>query len=211
MTVKELQDFEDEIAKIYESGAIRGPIHLRDGNESFLIDIFREIDEKDYKFATWANHLEALLSGIPKEKVKERILEGRSMAMNFPEYRFYTSAIVGGICPIAVGTAWAIKQRKGTEKVWVFLGDMGVHCGIAHESIKYGIYNNLPIKWIISDNHKSVDTPTDMAWNNLVGETFDLTQQYNRLAYKYNKNSAIIYYKYKSKYPHSGIGSFVSF
>src|SRR5688572_6991737 len=107
MNKQELQDFENEIADTYQTGVIKGPIHLRDGNEESLIEIFQSIKPTDYKFATWANHLEALLSGVPKEDVKARILEGRSMAMNFPNYRFYTSAIVGGICPIGVGVAWA--------------------------------------------------------------------------------------------------------
>ena len=91
MNKQELIDFENEIAELYKVGKIRGPIHLRDGNEDILIKFFQKIKKDDYVFATWANHLEALLKGIPKEKVKEIILEGESMSMNLPEYNFYNS------------------------------------------------------------------------------------------------------------------------
>ena len=39
MLVEEIVDFEKEIQCLYEDGAIRGPIHLRDGNENQLIEI----------------------------------------------------------------------------------------------------------------------------------------------------------------------------
>ena len=89
--IEYLIHFENEIAQIYETAAIKGPIHLRGGNEKILIKIFKQINTDDTVFATWANHLEALLHCIPREKVKKRILDGHSMAMNFPEYNFYTS------------------------------------------------------------------------------------------------------------------------
>src|SRR5688500_8752557 len=89
---KFLIEFENEIAEIYKTGVIRGPIHLRGGNEKQLIQIFKHIKKDDIVLATWANHLEALLHGVPRDKVKKRILEGHSMAMNFVEHNFYTSA-----------------------------------------------------------------------------------------------------------------------
>ena len=83
MNKQELIDFEKEISEIYETGQIKGPIHLRDGNEDFLVEYFDEnFTGGDYVFATWANHEEVLLSGVPKEKVKERILKGESWSFS---------------------------------------------------------------------------------------------------------------------------------
>ena len=36
LTIQELIGFEKEIAEIYESGQITGPVHLRNGNEKEL-------------------------------------------------------------------------------------------------------------------------------------------------------------------------------
>lgn len=200
-------DFEKDIAKIYERGDIRGAIHLRDGNEDILVNIFKGINTSfDYVYSTWANHVHALLKGIPPDKVKQRILDGNSMAMNFPEYRFYTSAIVGGICPIAVGTAYSIQRSSGSNRVYCFLGDMAFRTGIAHESIMYSLSHDLPITFVIEDNGKSVGTPTQDTWGTIPIHT--LLEFYDE---QIQGNCRMIYYQYDLNYPHSGTGTFVSF
>ena len=103
MDAKTLKDFETEIASIYERGEIKAPIHLRDGNEEQLIDIFKNINSSDYVFSTWASHIHALLKGVDPARVKKDILEGRSITLNYPDQNFYCSAIVGGVAPIALG------------------------------------------------------------------------------------------------------------
>ena len=46
------------------------------------------------------------------------------MGINNIKYKFYSSAIVGGILPIALGVAQSIKLKKQKFMVWVFIGDM---------------------------------------------------------------------------------------
>lgn len=208
MVEQELIDFENDIGKIYEQGKIKAPIHLRSGNESVLIDIFKNIKNDDYVFSTWASHLHCLLKDVPKELVKDAILKGRSITLNFPDYNFYSSAIVGGTPPIAVGTAYAIKKQGKNNRVYCFLGDMGFHTGIAYESIKYAIGHSLPITFVIEDNNKSVDTPTETTWNIEVNKIIDL---FKKLIEDCKSDAQIIYYSYKSKYPHAGTGNFVEF
>jgi len=55
-----LIDFEQNIAQIYNTGCIPGPVHLRNGNEAALIEIFKEVNYNDYVFCTCASHLEAI-------------------------------------------------------------------------------------------------------------------------------------------------------
>lgn len=204
-----LCNFENQIESLYKEAKIRGPVHLRNGNESILIEIFKNIKHNHYVFSTWANHLHALLKGIPEEKIKARILESQSMAMNFPEHRFYTSAIVSGISPISIGTALSIKRNGIDSRVWCFLGDMSFRTGISHESIMYAISNSLPITFVIEDNGKSVDTPTQDAWGLIpIG---DIVSFYQELTKKFDSDCDIMYYQYSSKFPHSGTGTFVAF
>jgi pyruvate dehydrogenase E1 component alpha subunit len=207
MLEQDLINFENEIASIYETGKIRAPIHLRSGNESQLIKIFKNIKDEDYVFSTWASHLHCLLKGVPIQDVKKAILEGRSITLNFPEYNLYSSAIVGGTPSIAVGTAYALKKQKKDGRVYCFLGDMGFHTGITYESIKYSIGHNLPITFVVEDNGKSVGTPTLNAWHI---DTYQVYEIMCKMAHG-NKNVKIEYYKYESKYPHAGTGTFVEF
>ena len=208
MNYKQIVDFEKDIQNCYEDGEIRGTIHLRDGNEQQLIDIFKNVKNGDYVFSTWANHIHALLKGVPPEAVKNRILESQSMAMNFPQHRFFTSAIVAGIPPIAIGTALSLKRSGSEDKVWCFVGDMAFRTGICHESIMYAISHDLPITFVVEDNGKSVGTPTQDSWGEV--KLDKLLEFYNSLIGK-ESSADIIYYQYLLSYPHSGTGTFVSF
>lgn len=199
MTKQELIDFETKIADQFNAGKIRAPVHLYYGNEDEMINIFKNVRQQDWIFCSWRSHYQCLLKGVPVEEVEKEILNGHSISLCFPEYRIYSSAIVGGILPIAVGTALSIKQSGGDAKVYCFMGDMTSETGIAYESIKYAVQYSLPIKFIIEDNGKSVCTDTREVWNDkkLIYEGFD--------------NDMIYHYRYETKYPHAGAGVRVQF
>ena len=194
ITKNQLIKFSKEIKKIYESGKIRAPIHLSGNNESQLIKIFKKVNKNDWVFSTWRNHYHALLKGIDKKWLKKKILQGKSMGIINKKKKFYSSAIVGGILPIALGVAIAIKKKKKKNKVWVFIGDMTYETGIFHEVFKYSKNFKLPIKFVIEDNGLSTNTPTKVAWGS-----------------KQTIEKGLIYYKYKRKYPHHGTGTWLLF
>jgi pyruvate dehydrogenase E1 component alpha subunit len=198
MTKEELINFEKEIGELFNSAKIRAPIHLYAGNEDQIIDVFKNIDiENDWICCTWRNHYQALLKGIPPEILKEKILQGKSMVMNLPEYKFICSSIVGGIPSIAAGIAFASKLRGTGERVWCWTGDMSAETGAWTEAYKYSVAHDLPITFIVEDNDMSVLTPTKEVWGD------------NKW---YLNGDKIIYYKYKNeKYPHAGAGVRVQF
>jgi TPP-dependent pyruvate/acetoin dehydrogenase alpha subunit len=202
MTKQELIDFEKEIADIYCDGKILAPIHLSDGNEDILIEIFKGIKKSDWVFSTWRSHYHALLHGVPREKVKADILRGNSITLNFPEHRFFTSAIVGGIVSIATGAALGIKLKKEQGHVWCFVGDMTAETGVFYESTKYAENHKLPITFIVEDNDESVGTPTGVVWGYAPGQKPD---------YLLHQRKNIMYYHYKKQYPHVGAGKWVTF
>jgi len=161
---EELIHFEEEIKELFLAGKIRAPVHLSGGNEDQLIKIFKRIKPEDWVFSTHRNHYHALLKGVPREWLKREILASKSMHINNRKYKFFTSAIVAGCCPIALGMAKAIKERGGTESVWCFIGDMAAETGIFHECVKYATSHDLPIRFVVEDNGFSVDTPTSKVW-----------------------------------------------
>ena len=99
---EDLINFEKEIAEIFATGVIRAPIHLRSGREDQLIEIFKNIGDDDYVLGHWDSHELALLKGVPREAVKQAILEGRSISLCFPEYKVICSGIVGSLMGVAV-------------------------------------------------------------------------------------------------------------
>ena len=96
---------------MFNAAKIRAPVHLYSGNEAQMIEIFRDVKPEDWVMCSWRSHYQCLLKGVPRDQVKAEILAGRSISLCFPEYRVVSSAIVGGILPIAVGMALGIKRR----------------------------------------------------------------------------------------------------
>ena len=194
---QDLIDFEDDIISHWENGEISGPIHLSNGNEDELIEIFKKISINDYVFSTWRSHYHALLHGVDPSILKQKILDGKSITIVDKETNFYSSAIVTGTLPIALGVAKSIKmsENKDDQKVWVFLGDMAFESGIFYEVHKYARNYDLPLYFVVEDNGVSTNTPTLDTWN---GIQRDIPED-------------VIYYKYKSKFPHYGTGKWVVF
>jgi pyruvate dehydrogenase E1 component alpha subunit len=211
-TAKSLIEFENEIASLFNKGQIRSPIHLQHGNENIMLEIFKKIDcQNDWVFCTWRNHYQALCKGIPPEVLKSKIIEGKSMVMNLPEYKFFCSSIVGGVAPIALGTALALKNKGLANKVWCFLGDMSAETGAFHEAYKYSLNFDLPITWVIEDNCKSVLTPTEEAWGRKCPYYVDRQALHNVDGELYEHNKVIYYRHSDNKYPHAGAGIRVQF
>ena len=130
---KDLINFEEKIKKLYEAGKIKGPIHLSKNNELQLIKIFKKINKNDWVISNWRSHYHALLHGIPEKWLLKKITNGKSMSINSKKYKFYSSSIVGGGLPIAMGIALGLKIKKSKKKVWVFIGDMTYETGQFHE------------------------------------------------------------------------------
>lgn len=199
MTAEGLMAFETEIADLFNQAKIRAPVHLYSGNETQMIEIFRDVKPEDWVCCSWRSHYQCLLKGVPPEQVRDEIVAGRSISLCFPEYRVVSSAIVGGIVPIAVGIAMGLKQRKEAGRVHCFMGDMTAESGIATECLKYSANHNLPIRFIVEDNSKSVCTDTRETWNQPV------------LTHEDSAHPMVVYYKYQTKYPHAGAGMRVQF
>ena len=196
---KDLIEFENKIIKLFNNAKIKSPIHLHSGNEENLIRIFKKIKKNDWVLSSWRSHYHCLLKGVPIKKLTQEILKGKSISLCFPEYKIYSSAIVGGSLPIAVGLALALKKKKSKNKVYIFIGDMTSETGIAHECIKFSINKKLPVHFIIEDNSKSVCTDTRKAWS------------MKKLTYEKISNKYVTYYKYHLKFPHAGTGKRIQF
>ena len=199
MPAEDLIAFEEDIASEFNNAKIRAPIHLYYGNESQMINIFKNVQPEDWVLCSWRSHYQCLLKGVPAAEVKAEIMAGRSISLNFPEHRIVSSAIVTGVIPIAVGIAMGVKRQGGAEKVWCFMGEMTAETGVAHECIKYSRNHQLPIHFVVEDNGKSVCTDTREAWAQPV------------LSFENSADPMITYYQYETKYPHAGAGERVQF
>lgn len=193
LTAKELIEFEQEAEKYFAAAMIQAPVHFCGGNEEQLIETFQEVPPDAYVCSTWRSHYHALLHGVPPAKVMKEIMAGHSMNLNFPEHRFFSSAIVGGTLPIACGLAAGLDDRGG--EVWCFIGDMTASIGAFHDAWKFASGHDLPITFVVEDNGLATNTPTNQTWGNA----------------KRGSKCQKIWYTYQRKYPHVGLSQFVQF
>ncbi|VAX36944.1 hypothetical protein MNBD_UNCLBAC01-1837 [hydrothermal vent metagenome] len=202
MTKEDLISFEEEIADIFGQGKIKAPVHLRAGREDQLIKIFKEesIGDDDYVFGFWDSHELALLKGVPREDLKQAIMDGKSIALSFPKYKMLCSGIVGSLMGTATGVAWSLKKNNRKGRAYLFCGEMSAETGIFHEAVKYAVNFDLPVKFIVCDNGLSVMTDTREVWGSKDPWFKDT---------KFEEK--IIYFQYKNGYPHSGLGRLIKF
>jgi TPP-dependent pyruvate/acetoin dehydrogenase alpha subunit len=237
MMPAELIAFEAEVAAAWDAGKIRAPVHLSGGNERQLIDYFdAHFRPGDWICTTWRSHYHALLGGVPSSEVMAAVLRGRSITLTFPAHRVVSSAIVGGIIPIALGIALGIKREvtplvqasilvemdlgdlryddnglgrienavehalDNIPRVHCFIGDMTAMTGIFDECLNYAYGHQLPIRFIIEGNGKSVLTDTQEVWGSVLPPA-------NRDRY----GDYVYDYEYELPWPHSGAGKRVEF
>ena len=193
MEISELIAFEQECAEAFNAGLIRAPCHLSGGNETQLIEIFKQIRKQDWVLSTYRWHYHALLKDIPKEWVREQIMASKGMNIGNVEHRFMTSAIVGGLPSVAIGIAEGIKRNGGSETAWCFMGDMAAYTGGFRESLMYAEGHDLPVMFVIEDNEMGCNSPTVDCWGNAPIYS-------HRFSYKYTR-----------KWPHVGAGKWVAF
>jgi TPP-dependent pyruvate/acetoin dehydrogenase alpha subunit len=202
LSERDLIEFENDIADCFNNAMIKAPIHLYNGNEKEMIEVFKKqnIGKDDWVLCSWRSHYQCLLKGVPKNELKEAILKGKSISLSFSKYRVLCSGIVTGQLSVSLGIALDIKRNGGKNKVYCFMGEMTSETGAAHEVIKYARNHKLPIHFIIEDNGKSVCTDTRTTWAT------------EKLTYEGINDEYITYYKYKlDKYPHAGAGIRVQF
>ena len=211
LTVKDLVEYEDYIASLFNNKLIKAPIHLQDGQEQQLIEVFNEVKEDDWIFMSWRSHGQNLLKGRNKDELTKEILAGHSISLCNKEHKIFSSAIVAGNLAIALGLSIDIKRKNQNNKVWCWLGEQTSFNGLFSECINYAINWDLPITYIIENNSRSVKTESYKILNTnrlpfepveTIGKTIEERLQ-DKTVYKISPYLYYYYYKME-KWEHAG-------
>lgn len=191
-TKEDLIQFETRVKELWEAGELPYLLHLAGGNEDQLIEIFNEAKEGDWFFCSHRAHYHALLAGMPPADLMQRIQRGDSMFLFDNKLNFYTSSVLAGVCCIAAGVAYQLKQSGSPSKVRCFIGDGAEDNGHVYEAIRYATAMDLPCKFVIEDNNRQVDTCMTERWG--------LEMRFPW------PTSHVFRYRYTPTYPHAGSG-----
>ena len=191
MTEEELIYCENEIALLWNSGNAPFLVHLSGGNEEQLTNIFKRIKAEDFIFSTHRSHYHYLLAGGTLDKLKELVLQNKSMFIFNKKLNFFTSSIVAGTPAIAAGMAQSIKMNGETKHVWCFVGDAAEDEGHFYEAVRFVDGFDLPCTFILEDNDRSVSSTKE--------------QRRGKSSIEWPK--CVQKYEYKITYPHAGSGT----
>jgi acetoin:2,6-dichlorophenolindophenol oxidoreductase subunit alpha len=161
---------EEKICELYPEDDMKTPMHMSMGEEAIAVGILQALKTKDQVFGTYRSHAIYLAKTQNTDDFfaelygKDTALlkgKGGSMHMCAPCFGFMgTSAIVASIIPVAVGAAFANKQKKNNKIVAVFFGDGALDEGTFWESFNVACLMKLPILFICEDNELAVHTHT---------------------------------------------------
>lgn len=171
-----IRRIEEALADDYKHLNIRCPMHLSIGQEAIAVGVCENLRKTDKVFSSHRAHAHYLAKGGSLPKLVAELYgrsegccggAGGSMHLTDLEAGFVAStAIVGGIVPVAVGCSWADKLSGNDNVTVVFFGDGCMEEGVMHESFNFATLHRLPIAFVCEHNNLAVTTPIQDRQNN---------------------------------------------
>jgi pyruvate dehydrogenase E1 component alpha subunit len=163
-----IRRLEEKCAELYGAGKIRGFLHLYIGEEAVAAGAMRALAPEDNVVATYREHGQALLRGVPMNAImaemygkREGCSRGRGGSMHLFDAgtRFYGgNAIVGGGLPLAVGLSLASSMKNESRVTACFFGEGAVAEGAFHESMNLAQLWRLPVAFFCENNLYAMGT-----------------------------------------------------
>src|SRR2546426_1652553 len=164
-----IRAFEEKVSAVYAERQIVGLLHLGIGQEAVAVGACSLLRNDDYVFGGHRSHGHAIAKGADINKLMAEIAgrasgycggKGGSMHIVAKEAGFITATgVVGGTIPLALGVAFAAKEKKKGQVAVVFFGDGAGQAGPFHESLNIASLWQLPVIFICENNGYAEFTP----------------------------------------------------
>jgi TPP-dependent pyruvate/acetoin dehydrogenase alpha subunit len=157
-----IRRFEEGVLKLSTEGHFLGHYHLYIGQEATGVAAMSAVRDGDHLTTTHRNHGHVLARGVAPGPAFAEIL-GRGTGLNGGRGGtihlcdaalgfLSTSGIVGGAISLAVGGAYACKQRGGGSMTMAFFGDGALEEGVSYEALNIAALWKLPIVFMCENN-----------------------------------------------------------
>jgi len=164
-----IRRFEEKAGQMYGMGLIGGFCHLYIGQEAVVTGIQHSIQNGDSIITGYRCHAHMLAAGADPKNVMAELTgrysgtskgKGGSMHMFFPQGNFYGGhGIVGAQVPIGAGFGFANKYKNNNSVSVTYFGDGAANQGQVFEAFNMAALWNLPVIFIIENNHYAMGTP----------------------------------------------------
>jgi pyruvate dehydrogenase E1 component alpha subunit len=163
-----IRRFEEKLLEVYRLGKVKGLAHPYIGQEAVAVGVCEALQRDDYILSNHRGHGHSLAKGIPARDLMAELYGkatgvccgiGGSMHSTYPELGvIFSSAIVGGTIPIAVGVALGLKMQKRNNVVVSFFGDGAANIGGFHEALNMASLWRLPVIFVCENNQYALST-----------------------------------------------------
>jgi acetoin:2,6-dichlorophenolindophenol oxidoreductase subunit alpha len=164
-----IRAFEEKVSALYAAREIVGLLHLGIGQEAVAVGTCSQLKPDDYVFGGHRSHGHAIAKGADINRLMAEIAgratgycagKGGSMHIVALDAGFVTATgVVGGTIPLALGAAFAAKERSKGQIAVVFFGDGAGQAGAFHESLNIASLWRLPVIFVCENNGYAEFTP----------------------------------------------------
>ena len=164
-----IRAFEEKVSALYAAREIVGLLHLGIGQEAVAVGTCSMLRFDDYVFGGHRSHGHAIAKGADINRLMAEIAgratgycagKGGSMHIVAMDAGFVTATgVVGGTIPLALGSAFAAKEKGKGQVAVVFFGDGAGQSGAFHESLNIASLWQLPVIFICENNGYAEFTP----------------------------------------------------
>ena len=164
-----IRAFEEKVSALYAAREIVGLLHLGIGQEAVAVGICSMLDADDSVFGGHRSHGHAIAKGADLNRLMAELAgratgycrgKGGSMHVVAAESGFVTATgVVGGTVPLALGAAFAAREKGAGRVAVVFFGDGAGQSGPFHESLNIASLWELPVIFVCENNGYAEFTP----------------------------------------------------
>ncbi len=166
-----IREFELAASDLFRRGAVKGTVHPYIGEEASGVGVCMALRTDDLIAGTHRSHGHNIAKGADTARMMAEILgretgycKGRGGSMHIAAFEtgsLGALAVVGSGIPLAVGAGLAFHLR-GEDRVAVpFTGEGGTNTGNWHEGMNMAAIWNLPVVFVLENNHYAVSTNVD--------------------------------------------------
>lgn len=163
-----IRQFELAATNLFKRGQLKGTVHTYIGMEASGVGVCMALRDDDLIAGTHRSHGHNIAKNADLRRMMAELLgretgycKGRGGSMHIAAFEtgsLGALAVVGSGIPLAVGAGLGFRLR-GEDRVAVpFTGDAGSNTGNWHESLNMAAAWDLPIVFVLENNHWGVST-----------------------------------------------------
>ena len=163
-----IRGFEERVLESFSRGLVFGTTHTAIGQEADAVGVLSCSMPGDVVVSNHRSHGHFLAYGGPMQALaaemmgrRSGVCRGRGGSQHLHWQDFYSSGILGGTIPLAVGMALAERDHGRKAVVIAFLGDGTLGEGVVYESLNLAALWKLPVVFVIENNRYAQSTPVD--------------------------------------------------